>query len=49
MDKHGIALGVCRNSQVLVDSSKGRTFIKTPKNQEWVSVLEAVSATGRYI
>ena len=49
MDEHGIALGVCRNSQVLAESSKRRTFIKTPETRERVSVLETVSATGCFI
>ena len=49
MDKHNIALRVCKNSQVLANLSKRRTFIKTPKNQEWVSVLKTVSTTGHYI
>ena len=49
MDEHGIAQKVCRNSQVLADLPKKCTFIKTSENQKWVSVLETVSAIGRYI
>jgi hypothetical protein len=47
MDEHGIALGMCVNSQVLASSHKKRTYTKSPEDREWVSMVETVSATGR--
>ena len=51
MDEHGIALGVCNNSRVLGASAKGKhqTYIQSPENCEWVSILECISASGQYI
>ena len=49
MDEHGIALGVCTNSQVLASASKKRTYTKSPESREWVSILEAISTTGSKI
>ena len=46
MDKTGIALGPCTNSQVIGDSSRKWTYKKMPGNQEWVSILETISAAG---
>jgi hypothetical protein len=48
MDEHGIALGVCTNSQVLAASYKKRTLIKSPETREWVSILETISAAGKF-
>jgi hypothetical protein len=47
MDEHGIALGMCVNSQVLASSKKKRTYTKSPEDREWVSLIETVSAAGR--
>ncbi len=49
MDEHGLGLGVCSNSVVLGPSEKRRTNVKRPENREWVSVIETISAKGRYI
>lgn len=49
MDETGIALGVCTNQTVLGTSSTNRTYVQRPENREWVSVIEAVSATGQKI
>ncbi|KAI0990914.1 hypothetical protein K3495_g17273, partial [Podosphaera aphanis] len=49
MDEQGLGLGVCSNTKVLSSSKKTRTFVISPQNREWVSVLECVSATGRII
>ena len=46
MDKTGVALGVCTNSQVLASSSKKKAYIKSLENREWVSIIETISATG---
>lgn len=47
MDETGLALGVCENSQVFASSKKKKTYVKTPENREWVSVVETISATGK--
>jgi len=45
-DETGNTLGVCTNTQVLAQSGKTRTYVKSPQNREWVSIIETVSATG---
>ncbi|KAI0997084.1 hypothetical protein K3495_g11101 [Podosphaera aphanis] len=47
MDETGVALGVCTNTRVIASSKKKKTYIKSPENREWVSVIECVSAAGR--
>jgi hypothetical protein len=47
MDETGIALGVCTNTRVIAQARKCKAYIKTPGDHEWVSVIEAVSATGQ--
>jgi hypothetical protein len=47
MDETGIALGVCTNSQVTASSTKKKAYTKAPGDREWVSIIEAISATGR--
>ncbi|KAI1003475.1 hypothetical protein K3495_g4730 [Podosphaera aphanis] len=47
MDETGLALGVCTNTQVVAKSTKKRTYVKSPENREWVSIIEAVFATGK--
>jgi len=49
MDEVGIALGICSNTRVLSGTKKGRTYVKRPKEREWVTILEAISATGQKI
>ena len=49
MDEQGLGLGFYSNTKVLSSSKKTRTFVKSPQNREWVSVLECISATGRII
>jgi hypothetical protein len=46
MDEAGTALGICTNSMVLGDSQKKRTYVQSPQDREWVSMVETVSATG---
>lgn len=46
MDETGVALGVCTNTRVLASSSKKKAYIKSPEDREWVSIVEAISATG---
>jgi hypothetical protein len=49
MDEHGIALGVCMNTQVLTSSKKTYTYVKSPEDCKWVLILKAVSATSHKI
>lgn len=49
IDEYGIGLGVCTNHRVLGASGKTQTYIQTPENHEWVSILEYISASGRFI
>ncbi|KAI0994625.1 hypothetical protein K3495_g13556 [Podosphaera aphanis] len=48
-DETGLALGVCTNTQVVAKSTEKKTYVKSPENREWVSIIEAVSATGKKI
>ena len=34
MDKTGIALGVCTNSQVIAQAGKRKAYVKTPGDRE---------------
>jgi len=49
MDEHGIALGVCTNTQVLASSAKARTYQKSPETREWVSIIETINPAGKAI
>ncbi|KAI0999312.1 hypothetical protein K3495_g8884 [Podosphaera aphanis] len=49
IDQTGLALGVCTNSQVVAKSTKKKAYVKSPDNREWVSIIEAVSATGKIL
>ena len=49
IDETGIALGVCSNQRVIGSSSTTQTYIQTPENREWVSIIECISALGKKI
>jgi len=49
MDETGLAMGLCANGYVVSGQGKRRVYVKTPQNREWVSILEAISASGRSI
>ena len=49
VDEHGIALGVCANTRVIGKAGKKRTYMQSPENREWVSIIETISATGKHI
>ena len=49
MDESSIALGACINLIAIGDASKKNTFVQSPNNREWVSIVESVSALGRSI
>jgi len=43
-------VGLCANGHVVVsDQGKRQIYVKTPQNREWVSILEAISASGQSI
>lgn len=46
MDETRVALRVCTNAQVVVSSTKKKTYIKSLEDREWVSIIETISATG---
>jgi hypothetical protein len=46
MDETGIALGVCTNQIVVGSSTTKFSYVRTPENREWVSIIEAISTTG---
>jgi len=48
MDETGIALGVCANQWVIGKSSTKSSYVQSPENREWVSIIETISATGAY-
>lgn len=45
-DEHGLGMGVCTNQRVLGQSATRRSYIKTPANRDWVTIIEACSAEG---
>ena len=49
MDETGLALGVGRNQFVLGNAERPQTYIKTPNNREWVSIIETIAADGRLL
>ncbi|KAI1004118.1 hypothetical protein K3495_g4091 [Podosphaera aphanis] len=49
MDEQGLGLGICSNTMVIASSQVRRASVKSPENREWVSTLEAISATGKII
>ena len=49
IDETGIALSVCSNQRVIGSSHTTQTYIQTPENREWVSIIECISASGKKI
>jgi DDE superfamily endonuclease/Tc5 transposase DNA-binding domain len=51
-DEHGIALGCGTNGRVLAPiqaNNRKKTYVKTPEDREWVSIIECISAVGSAI
>jgi hypothetical protein len=48
-DEVGTQIGLCFNQRVIGRASTKRSYKKTPENREWVTILEACSATGDII
>ena len=46
-DEHGLGMGVCTNQRVIGSTQKSRSYIKTPENRDWVTIIEACSIDGR--
>ena len=49
MDETGIALGACCNQWVLGQSNKKQTYLKSPENREWVTIVETIGAQGQLL
>ena len=49
VDETGIALGVCNSHTVLGTTATTKSYMQTPENREWVSIIECVSAIGKKI
>jgi DDE superfamily endonuclease/Tc5 transposase DNA-binding domain/helix-turn-helix, Psq domain len=47
MDETGLALGHCKNQMVIGTSNTKYSYVKSPEDREWVSIVETISATGR--
>ena len=48
-DETGIAMGICSNQRVLGTTETKRSYVKSPENREWGTIIEAGSAVGRTI
>lgn len=49
MDETGLSLGSCSNSKVLGGSMKKHTYLKSPTNREWVSIVETIGSKGQLL
>lgn len=47
MDETGLALGHCKNQLVTETTNTKYSYIKSPQDREWVSIIETISAIGR--
>ncbi|KAI0996264.1 hypothetical protein K3495_g11915 [Podosphaera aphanis] len=47
MDEHGLGLRICTNQRVIGISNKSSTYLETPEDRGWVSIVETVSVDGR--
>src|SRR5579859_6730334 len=45
----GTSIGTCNSTNVVIDTSLNHTYVAQLGRQEWVTVIECVSATGRRI
>lgn len=46
MDETGNALGPCANQTIIGSKESKQSYISTPEDREWVSVIEAICADG---
>lgn len=49
MDESGLGLGRCSNQRVVGGSRTKRTYVKSPETREWVTIVEVISALGRFL
>jgi len=49
MNETGLAMGLCANGYVVSGQGKCQVYVKAPQNREWISILEAISASGQSI
>jgi hypothetical protein len=46
MDETGLAIGCSRTSRVIGTTSTNSTFVTSPEDREWVSIIECITAAG---
>ena len=46
MDENGYMMGIAESSKVVFSKYQKQAFINQARNQEWVSLIEAISTTG---
>jgi DDE superfamily endonuclease/Tc5 transposase DNA-binding domain len=49
MDESGLGLGRCSNQRVVGGSNSKRTYVQSPETREWVTIIEVISASGRFL
>jgi hypothetical protein len=49
MDKLRLDLGHYMNQQVVGGSKSKRSYVKSPKTREWVTIIEVISALSRFL
>ena len=49
MDESGFSIGMIEATRVIVNATLGTRFQANPGRQEWVSVIECISADGSSI
>ena len=47
MDESGLGLGRYTNQRVVKGSNLKRTYVKSPKTREWLTVIKVINALGR--
>lgn len=47
MDETRIALGICANILILINSEKSHIRVKAPQDREWIFIAKTISATDR--
>jgi DDE superfamily endonuclease/Tc5 transposase DNA-binding domain/helix-turn-helix, Psq domain len=49
MDESGLGLGRCTNQRVVGSSQTSSSIVQSPETREWVTIIEVVSATGKFL
>src|SRR5438105_13640322 len=45
----GSSIGICQGTNVVIDTSVKQAYTAQPGRQEWVTIIECISATGTKI